>query len=82
MRFFSGAVLTMMIGNAAGNDCAKCKILIPSFHRLNLYSNVTVLNVYSSGLTVLNMMLFMDCKSNSYSSLKYIAMVPETLVKG
>lgn len=54
----------------------------PSFHRLNLYTNVTILSVYSSGLTVLNMLLFMGCKRNSYSSLKYIAMVPETLVKG
>lgn len=46
----------MMIGNAAGNDCAECKTLNSSFHRLNLYTNVTIPNVYSSGLTVLNML--------------------------
>lgn len=55
---------------------------ILSFHRLNFYTNVTILNVYSSGLTVLNMLLFMGCKRNSYSSLKHTAMIPETLVTG
>lgn len=55
---------------------------IPDFHMLNLYTNVAILNVYSSGLTVLNMLLFMACKRNSYFSLKYTAVVPEALVKG
>lgn len=71
----------MMIGMQLEMAVLSVKHSIPSFHRLNLYTNVIIINVYSNGLTVLNMLLFIGCKRNSYSSLKYIAMVPETLVK-